>query len=126
MKLNSQIDKQLSKTVLNLKGLYHEILIQIKTFSMFKKNTTEWEKLQYKKVTGNHLPALLGIFSKSKFEDSWKIVSAGLTEKIFEEVTTTKMKLWSILIEKPMVMPKIWLFFLCKKQYLWCKSRWIS
>ena len=33
------------------------------------------------KVTGSRLRTFLGIFDKSKFEDYWKIVLAGLTKK---------------------------------------------
>ena len=39
------------------------------------------EKIGYKEVTGSHLPALLGNFGKSKYDDYWKIVSEDLTEK---------------------------------------------
>ena len=39
------------------------------------------EKIGYKEVTSSHLPALLGNFGKSKYDDYWKIVSEDLTEK---------------------------------------------
>ena len=39
------------------------------------------EKIGYKEVTGSHLPALLGNFGKSKYDDYWKIVSEDLIEK---------------------------------------------
>ena len=42
------------------------------------------------KVTGSGLPAMLGIFGKSKFEDYWKIVPPGLTEKEITEAATQR------------------------------------
>ena len=77
-----QIDKQLSnnKTLLNLRGSHTEYLNVLQ-------NTTEWEKLRYKKVADSRLPTLPGIFGYSKFEDYWKIVSACLTEKQIINIT---------------------------------------
>ena len=48
---------------------------------MVNKIQLSGKNFDIKKVTGSHLPALLGIFGKSKFEDYWKIVLAGLKEK---------------------------------------------
>ena len=82
LKIDLQIDTQLSnKTVLNLQGLYPENPNSNKNYFNVLQNTTEWEKLQYKKVTGSRLSALLGISSQSKFEDYWKMVSVGFAER---------------------------------------------
>ena len=48
---------------------------------MVNKIQLSGKNFDIKEVTGSHLPALLGIFNKSKFEDYWKIVLAGLKEK---------------------------------------------
>ena len=80
-------------------------------------------KVTIEKVTGSRLPALIGIFGKSKFEDFRKIVSAGLTEKEiiktdflnFRRGYLMKVKLWLISTKKPNVMPKNATIFLMQK-----------
>ena len=67
--------------MLNLQCFHPENPNSNKSYFNVLQNATEWEKLRYKTVTGSCLPALLGSFGKCKFEDYWKIVSAGLAKK---------------------------------------------
>ena len=58
--------------MLNLQGLHPENPNSNKDYFNVQQNIPEFEKVRDKKVTGSRLPALLGIFRKSKFEDYWK------------------------------------------------------
>ena len=43
-------------------------------------NTEEWQRLRNYKVTGSRLPALLGLYGGTKYNNTWDIVKNGISE----------------------------------------------
>ena len=80
--INEQIKKQLDNNsfTLNLQSQLPEDPNLKSNYHNVAQNTTEWQNLRKKKVTGSRLPALLGVYGKSKFDSYWKIVNEGLSE----------------------------------------------
>ena len=44
-------------------------------------NMEEWQQLRNYKVTGSRLPALLGFYGSTKYDDTWSIVKNGKSER---------------------------------------------